>query len=98
MQALATELLESIDDVFLDKIKVSPPKTLIDGKANDLARLMRAEVQEDGFRQAGVEILEDLRNALPASIRDVLAEDVLTELLTEAIDEVSLSLHRVDPQ
>jgi len=96
--ALATELLESIDDVFLDKIKLSPPKTLIDDKANDLARLMRAEVQEDGFRQAGVEILEDLRNALPASIRDVLAEDMLTELLTEAIDEVSLSLHGVDPQ
>jgi len=35
---------------------------------------------------------------LPASIRDVLAEDALTELLSEAIEEVSLSLHGVDPQ
>ena len=98
LQALATELLESIDDVFLDKIKVSPPKTLIDDKVNDLSRLMRAEIQEEGFRQAGAEILDDLRNALPPGIRDALPDDALTELLNEAIEEVSLSLHGEDTQ
>ncbi|MEO9896281.1 MAG: DNA repair exonuclease [Paracoccaceae bacterium] len=94
LQALATELLESIDDVFLDKIKVLPPKNLTGDKVNDLARLMRAEVQEDGFRNAGAEMLDDLRNALPPSIRDELTEESLTELL----NEVSLSLHALDPQ
>ncbi|WP_299938439.1 DNA repair exonuclease [uncultured Pelagimonas sp.] len=98
LQALATELLESIDDVFLDKVKVLPPKNLTDDKVNDLARLMRAEVQEDGFRQACAEMLDDMRNALPPNIRDALPEDEITELLEEAIDEVSLSLHGVDTQ
>ncbi len=98
LQVLATELLESVDDVFLDKIKVLPPKNLTDDKVNDLARLMRAEVQEDGFRQACAEMLDDMRNALPPGARDALPEDALTELLNEAIGEVSLSLHGVDAQ
>lgn len=96
VQALAIELLEGVDEVFLDKIKVSPPKSIDDDKINDLARLMRDEVQEVGFRQASTEILSELRNALPPPVRDALPEDELTALLNEAIDDVSLSLHGSD--
>lgn len=94
--ALATEILESIDRVFIDKVKSTPPQNPNSGKADDLSRLMRDELQEAGFLQASSEILDELRSTLPASIRDALPADELAELLEEAINEVSFSLHGMD--
>jgi DNA repair exonuclease SbcCD nuclease subunit len=96
LQALATELLENIDRVFVDKVKPLAPDQPADGKVDDLVRLMREELREAGFQQASSEVLEELRSALPANIRDELSEDALGELLEDAINEVSLSLHGVD--
>ncbi|MEM5584669.1 metallophosphoesterase [Roseibium sp. AS2] len=93
LMALADEVLESIDRVFVDKIKVTAPKMLVDSKADDLVRLMQQELTEPGFQLASKEILEELRNALPREITDELAEEVLDDLLQEAIGEVTLSLH-----
>lgn len=93
LRALANELLESIDRVFIDKVKSLAPEKPTDNKADDLLRLMREELQEAGFQQASAEVLEELRSALPADIRDALSEDILGELLEDAINEVSLSVH-----
>jgi exonuclease SbcD len=98
LHALANELLENIDRVFIDKVKSLAPDRPTDDKADDLLRLMREELQEAGFQQASAEVLEELRSALPADIRDVLSEDMLGELLKDAINEVSLSLHGGDTQ
>lgn len=93
LTALASELLENIDRVFIDKIKVGAPKQQADAKTDDLVRLMRAELSEPGFQLAAKEIIEELRNALPREIAHDLAEEALDDLLEEAIAEVTLSLH-----
>lgn len=93
LTALASELLDNIERVYVDKVKVAAPKQQVDAKADDLVRLMRAELTEPGFQLAAEEILEELRNTLPREIADELAEDALDDLLQEAIGEVTLSLH-----
>lgn len=76
LTALASELLENIDRVFIDKIKVGAPKQQADAKTDDLVRLMRAELSEPGFQLAAKEIIEELRNALPREIAHDLAEEI----------------------
>lgn len=93
LTALANELLDNIERVFIDKINVAAPKQQVEAKADDLVRLMRAELSEPGFQLAAEEILEELRNALPREIADELTEGALDDLLEEAIAEVTLSLH-----
>ncbi len=90
---LATEVLDSIDGVFLDKVKSVPPTRQAGSKNDDLVRLMREELVEEGFRQAALQQLEELRLAMPSEITDELDEDSLDALLEEAIAEVSLTLH-----
>ncbi|WP_286201061.1 DNA repair exonuclease [Labrenzia sp. 5N] len=93
LTAFANELLDNIERVYVDKVKVAAPKQQVDAKADDLVRLMRAELTEPGFQLAAEEILEELRNTLPREIVDELSEDPLDDLLEEAIAEVTLSLH-----
>lgn len=93
LMALANEVLENIDRVFIDKIKVTAPKHQIDSKADDLVRLMREELSELGFQHASKQVLEDLRGVLPREISDELSENALDDLFEEAINEVTLSLH-----
>lgn len=90
---LATEVLDSIDGVFLDKVKSVPPTRQPGTKTDDLVRLMREELVEEGFRQAALQQLEELRLAMPSEITDELDGDSLDALLEEAIAEVSLTLH-----
>jgi len=90
---LATEVLDSIDGVFLDKVRSTPPPRKLGAETDDLVRLMHDELVEDGFRQAAMQQLEELRLALPSEITDELDEDGLDVLLEEAIAEVSLTLH-----
>ena len=74
LHALANELLENIDRVFIDKVKSLAPDKPTDDKADDLVRLMREELQEAGFQQASAEVFDELRSALPADIRDALSK------------------------
>ena len=90
---LAAEVLDSIDRVFLDKVKSVPPPRKPGAETDDLVRLMQDELTEDGFRQAALQQLEELRLALPSEIMDELDESGLDALLEEAIAEVSLTLH-----
>ncbi len=90
---LAAEVLDSIDGVFLDKVKSTPPIRKRGAETDDLVRLMQDELAEDGFRQAAMLQLEELRLALPSDITDELDEDGLDALLEEAIAEVSVTLH-----
>ena len=89
---LAAEVLDSIEGVFLDKVKSSPPPGTLGVETDDLVRLMRGQLVEEGFRQAALEQLEQLRMALPPEVMDDLDEDSLDALLDEAIAEVALSL------
>lgn len=54
---------------------------------------MQDELVEEGFRQAAIQELEELRLAMPSEIMDELNQDSLDALLEEAIAEVSLTLH-----
>ncbi|CUH63563.1 hypothetical protein TL5118_00512 [Thalassovita autumnalis] len=90
---LASEVLDSINGVFLDKVKSAPPVSQSSAETDDLVRLMQEELTEDGFRQAALQQLEELRLAMPSEITDEFAEDRLDALLEEAIAEVSLNLH-----
>jgi DNA repair exonuclease SbcCD nuclease subunit len=90
---LAAEVLESIDGVFLDKVQLSPPPHKSGAETDDLVRLMQKEMVEDGFREAALNQLEELRLALPSEIMDELDEERLDALLEEAIAEVFLKLH-----
>ena len=93
MTELAAEVLDSIDRVFLDKVKSAPPPRKPGAETDDLVRLMQDELAEEGFRQAALQQLEELRLALPSEIMDELDEGGLDALLEEAIAEVSLTLH-----
>lgn len=90
---LATEVLDSIDGVFLDKIKSAPLPSQPGTETDDLVRLMRDELAEEGFRQAALQELEELRLAMPSEFMDELDDDSLDALLEEAIAEVSLTMH-----
>ena len=90
---LATEMLDSIDGVFLDKVKCAPLPSKLGAETDDLFRLMQDELVEEGFRQAAIQELEELRLAMPSEIMDELNQDSLDALLEEAIAEVSLTLH-----
>lgn len=93
VEALAEEVLEGIDDVFVDKIKSAPPPRRSDAETDDLLRLMRDEVSEEGFREAARQELDALRRALPSEIQDELAEAELDALLQEAMNDVAVNLH-----
>ena len=90
---LASEQLEGIDGVFLDKVRVAPPAVAAGAGTDDLARLMQAEMAEDGFREAALLMLEELRQALPNEIADELDPAALDALLEDALAEVTLTLH-----
>lgn len=90
---LASEVLDSIDGIFLDKVKSVSPVSQASAETNELVRLMQEELAEDGFRHAALQQLEELRLAMPSEITDEVAEDSLDALLEEAIAEVSLTLH-----
>ena len=86
---LAMELLDGIEGVFLDKVKSTLPSTMIDGEADDLVRLMRAEFGEAGFWQAAIRELEDLQSVMPKEISHELDAETLDALLEDAVGEVT---------
>ncbi|MBA8903183.1 DNA repair exonuclease [Phyllobacterium sp. P30BS-XVII] len=93
LTSLTNEILEDIDRVFLNKVKVVVPQRHADAKADDLLRLMREELHEPSFQFASKQILEELRTVLPREIAGELADAALNDLLEEATNEVMLSLH-----
>ena len=90
---LASEVLETIDGVFLDKVRSSLGVSQAAAETDDLVRFMHEELAEEGFRQAALQQLEELRLAMPSEIIDEVAEESLDALLEEAIAEVSLTLN-----
>ncbi|MFD2175271.1 metallophosphoesterase family protein [Rhodobacter lacus] len=95
LTALAAALSEDIDHVHLDKLRRrDPPRNAALPEADDLMRLMQAEITAPGFRQQAREILSELRIALPREIADTLDETELDALLAAALGEVTARLHR----
>jgi exonuclease SbcD len=96
LHALATELLEGISGVYIDKVTSIAPSVHSGEATNDLTRLMRDALQEDGVQQASLQVLAELRKVLPTELQDELAPTLLDELLQDAINEVTLTLHEGD--
>jgi DNA repair exonuclease SbcCD nuclease subunit len=96
LHALATELLDGINGVYIDKVKFIAPRVPLGAETNDLTRLMQASLQEDGVQQASKQVLAELRKVLPSDLQDELAPDLLDELLQDAITQVTLTLHEGD--
>ena len=92
-RALAEEVLDGVAGVYLDKLHVARPALDATEDVDDLLRLMRVEIAEAGFREEALLALEDLRLALPAEIAATLDAAALDDLLSDALDEVALTLH-----
>jgi DNA repair exonuclease SbcCD nuclease subunit len=91
--AQAQEVVETVDDVFIESIRLRPVvRSFGDDSADDLAALMRADTKSPGFRDEVDKALEELRAALPAEIRDVLACDEIEDLIEEGIETMALRL------
>ena len=89
----AAEVLDNIEGVFLDKVKSTPAQGTSDGQTDELVHLMYDEILEEGFRQAALLELEELRSVLPSEIAGEFEENALDAFLKEAINEVSLTLN-----
>ncbi|MEM8591530.1 MAG: DNA repair exonuclease [Pseudomonadota bacterium] len=92
LESLAAELLEDRERVFLDRLKVFPPRDAGQDKADDLLRLMRAEIASPAFDHASRQILDDLRTALPREAREALADGELDDIVQDAIRDVLVSV------
>lgn len=90
---LAKEVLDGVERVFLDKISVVPPARPLNTETDDLVRLMRTEIAEDGFRQAALQQLDEVRTVLPSEVAGELDDSALDALFEDAIAEVMLMLH-----
>ena len=95
---LAEEIIGDVDRVFLDKITVVPPSRPLNTETDDLVRLMRAEMAEDGFRQAALQQLDEVRSALPSEIAGELDDSALDALFEDAIAEMMLAIHAERPK
>jgi len=95
---LAEEIMGDVDRVFLDKITVVPPSRPLNTETDDLVRLMRAEMAEDGFRQAALQQLDEVRSALPSEIAGELDDSALDALFEDAVAEMMLAIHAERPK
>ena len=59
---------------------------------------MRAEMAEDGFRQAALQQLDEVRSALPSEIAGELDDSALDALFEDAIAEMMLAIHAERPK
>lgn len=90
---LAQEVLEDLNGLYLDKVKLHRPVLATETVNDDLMQLMQTEIAAPGFRQAALEQLEELRDALPPAVAEELSPEALDALLQEALEEVTLALH-----
>lgn len=93
VKALAEEVLAEVDGMFLDKVAAAPPPQPPGAETDDLLRLMRREMAEEGLRHAARDQIEELARALPAEIRGALEEADLDALFEDALAEVAQALH-----
>lgn len=93
LEAQAREVAEAVEGVFVDRLRLRPTaRALPDDAAEDLVALMRRDAATAGFRDEARDVLADLREALPAEIRDVLDDDTLDGLIESGIDTMALRL------
>ncbi len=99
LRGLATEILETVQGVFLDKVITLKPTTDTSEEADDLARLMRMQLSSPGARQRASESMNQLLDALPTDVKKAFlgtaskgSDELLSELLEEAVNEVSATV------
>lgn len=90
--AVASEVSEDLDGIFIDKVKPVPPPDRLDPAVDDFVRLMMEEMNEPAVRTAAAQIVDDIRSVLPSDLQKDLVEADLEELLGEALAEVHLEL------
>lgn len=93
LEAQAREAAEAVAGVFVDRVRPRPATRELDAEAaEDLASLMCADADTPGFRDEVLVQLEELRAALPAEIRDVLADERIDELIEVGVETMALRL------
>lgn len=93
LEAQAREAAESVNGVFVDRVRLRPTARMLDAEAaGDLSELMRTDAVTPGFRDEVQAQMVDLRAALPAEIRDVLGDDRLDELIETGVATMALRL------
>jgi len=85
VQSMAEVALEDLPGVFLDKIVLTSAMKS-EAPSGDLARFMREEIGSDAFAMAKAQVLQEMRDALPRDLRDVLDNEDM--LLEDAIADV----------
>lgn len=101
LKELALEIQEQLDTVYIEKIKTTLPRREPTEEADDLIRLMREQLSTPGVRQNASDTMRLFRDTLPPEIRNAFPDsdephfdDVLNELLEEAIKEVTVTVHQ----
>ncbi|WP_375258729.1 exonuclease SbcCD subunit D [Citreimonas sp.] len=93
LEAQARDVAETVDGVFVDRLRLHPTRHgADDAPADDLVALMRRDAATPGFRDEAREALAELRAALPSEIRDVLDDDALEALIEGGVDTMALRL------
>jgi len=98
---LARGIQDQLDGVYIEKINTTLPRREPTEEADDLIRLMREQLSTPGVRQNASDTIELFRDILPPEIRsafpatdDPQFDDLLNELLEEAIKEVTVTVHQ----
>ena len=94
LMALALEAADGLDGVYIDKVKSVPPREAMTPEADDLLRLMLADLHEPAIAAAAAEIVEEMAAAMPSELREDIRGLDLDALVREAVEEVHLQLHR----
>lgn len=88
-QAMAREALAALDGIHLDKVRIRPDADAPSARdLGDLAALMQEEAAKQGFRDEIRAELAEWRRALPAELRDIVAEDEIDALAAEGLSGV----------
>ncbi|SFB14972.1 exonuclease SbcD [Poseidonocella pacifica] len=86
-------LAEDLEGLHLDRVIIKPGQApAAPALVGDLAAAMREEALSPGFRDEAERLLTDLRDVLPAELREVLDPGELDDLIEEGLAAVAARL------
>lgn len=92
-RSLADMAAEQLDGVYIEAVRFAKSRDATPpGALADLAQMMIKDAATPGFRDEAAAVLEEWHRALPRDIFDVLAPEMLDELIAEGIDMTLMRL------